>query len=180
MILTRDDALAAKIRALLDHGYDPASGTYRSSGFNGRLSELGAALGRSSLSALSSEVEARMNAIATYQSLFKTHGLQDQIRLIVPQTKTRWNGQTLVGLFQSAAVNLDTFRDTMRAMGVEVGRTAQCWPGLPHFTAYDDNNYPIAKHAEDQTIALPLYRGLSNDEILHIVSSIRRALEVCS
>jgi dTDP-4-amino-4,6-dideoxygalactose transaminase len=176
MILTQDPKLAKKLRLLIDHGYDPDQGTYVMPGFNGRLSELAAALGRCSLAVLDEEIAGRMRAIEAYERLAAECGLDQQLRLIVPSSPATWNGQTLVGVLKNKTIDVELLRDHMRACEIEVGRTAQWWPGLPAFREQWGEFCPVGREMAESTVALPLYGGLSNEEILHIVTSIKSVL----
>lgn len=160
--LTDDDALAAELRALRNHG-QAAPGVFTVAAGNHRLTDFAAAMGRAQLDRLDEEIE-RRRAIA------------DALRRALPSLAfqreapgTAANVQTL-GALLPAGLGRDEAIAALRARGVEAGRLSYALSRLP--TVAVDQPAPNAEAIEDRGVALPMFGALTDHEVERIVLSV--------
>src|SRR5690606_14102207 len=160
--LTDDDALAAELRALRNHG-QAAPGVFTVAAGNHRLTDFAAAMGRAQLDRLDEEIE-RRRAIA------------DALRRALPSLAfqreapgTAANVQTL-GALLPAGLGRDEAIAALRARGVEAGRLSYALSRLP--TVAVDQPAPNAAAIEDRGVALPMFGALTDHEVERIVLSV--------
>lgn len=173
MVLTRDAARAAKLRALRNHGQS-TPGTFVCAGPNARLSEMHAAIGVVQMAKLG-DILARRRAMA------------DEIRAAVPLKWQRApagavvNHQTLgFVLPQPATGSLRDARDTLvtalRDAGVEASILSYALHRLPQFQQYAVNrgrSFPVADRVVDGGVAVPLHPGMSPSDVAAVIDALR-------
>jgi dTDP-4-amino-4,6-dideoxygalactose transaminase len=142
-------------------------------GFNYRMTDIQAAVGREQLRRVPGVVARRREIAATY------HRLLSATQWIgIPQepswARTNW---------QSYAVRLPdhcdqrTVMQTMLDAGIATRRGIMC---AHREACYADSRHaplPHSEAAQDRTIVLPLYPQMTLDEIEHVVSTLKRATE---
>ena len=174
MVTTRDDAIADKVRLLRQHG---AVERYRHDilGYNFRLTDLAAAIGRAQLSKLDRFNEARRrNAAALTAGLSGVPGLTPPVeregyRHVYHQYTVRVAG------------NRDRVQQHLHELGIG---TAIHYPVPVHRQplylelGYGGTSMPIAEEVAGQVLSLPVHPGLSEADIGRIVSSVREAVAV--
>jgi dTDP-4-amino-4,6-dideoxygalactose transaminase len=142
-------------------------------GFNYRMTDIQAAVGREQLRRVPGVVARRREIAATY------HRLLSAMQWIgIPQepswARTNW---------QSYAVRLPdhcdqrTVMQTMLDAGIATRRGIMC---AHREACYADSRHALLPHSEaaqDRTIVLPLYPQMTLDEIEHVVSTLKRATE---
>jgi dTDP-4-amino-4,6-dideoxygalactose transaminase len=176
MITTSDDALAHAVRKLTNHGKNPKSGLFDEPGFNARLSELSSVCGRASLAHLNQEVEARTRHLRRYEDALRSEEDEGTIRLIRPPTGSKWNVQTLVLELCDTTTSTEKLCAEARAQGIELGGTAQCWPGSGAYPALESDDFPVAARLEKRTLSLPIYDGLEPEDVQKVCSVIINTL----
>jgi dTDP-4-amino-4,6-dideoxygalactose transaminase len=148
--------------------------TYESVGYNYRLTDLQAAVGRVQLRRLPETLERRRRLAARYAD-----GLSDIPGLRLPQepawARTNW---------QSYCVRLPDSCDQRRVMralldqGIASKRGVMCAHRTP---AYDEAPWTSggslreSERAEDRCIMLPLYPGMSDDDQDRVADALRHA-----
>jgi perosamine synthetase len=148
--LTDDDALAARLRALRNHGQS-APGTFVLAGGNHRLTDFAAALGASQLPRLDQEIDAR-RAVATE--------LRDALPFLAFQAEapgTRANVQTFGALLPDT-IERDGFLARLRAQGVEAGKLSYALGRID--TAGALGSFPVAEAIADRGVALPMFGAM--------------------
>ncbi len=168
MITTNDDLLAARIRALRQHGQGPV-GTMEP-GYNLRMNEISAALGRVQLSRLDEFIEARNKVAKWYEDGL---GNLDWIDLPIA-TPGRIYQSYVLQIHADAPVSRDEFVAGLRRADI------QCQAGIePVHRHAPYRDVPRASLGVSEALAksalfLPMYCGLRHDEVERICSTIAR------
>lgn len=176
MVTTSDDALAQRMRLLRSHGgaRSPLGMRFESHGFNYRMSELQAALGRAQMRRLDEILDGRRAAAESYMRL-----LEPLAYVAVP------GREDARGTFQSFVVLLDDDIDrdavvaSMRRADVETTLGTYAMHAHPAFAryGYSAGDLPFAYRAQQQSLTLPLWPGMGLDINERVVSELRVAVE---
>lgn len=171
MVTTDDEELAARVRSLRQHG---ATERYRHEilGYNFRLTDLAAALGRAQLARLDGFNEARRrNAAVLNEGLRGTPGVR------LPQERERCKH-----VYHQYTIRVEQDRDAMQERLRELGvGTAVHYPIPVHRQPlYRDHGYgldslPCAVLAANQVLSLPVHPGLTDSDLQRIIDSVRQA-----
>jgi len=175
MLITNDDELARKLRALRNHGIEIKDGKteFFLTGFNFRMTDFQAVLLISQLTRLNEILEYKDKLAQAYFT-----GLQDCDKLklpLVPQNKKHtWQSFHVV-------MNDDIDRDALiiqlkeRGIGTNLG--AQCMPFQKFFIEKYKLNcsklFPNAMKAYLKGLVLPLYGLLDENNIRYICSALK-------
>ncbi|MBR9817214.1 MAG: DegT/DnrJ/EryC1/StrS family aminotransferase [Rhodospirillales bacterium] len=186
MVTTKHQKLAQRVQCLRNHGAtgpvfgaDPskpyAMSTFDMLGFNLRLSDIQAAVGVAQMSKLEGILNERRSLALCYSEL-----LADVDELVLPADD---EGHT----YQSYVVRTKTGDCSRRNSIMEhlASNNIQTRPGTHavHRLGYYAEKYslrpsefPNASRAEDTTITLPIFPGMSHDQQVFVVDSIMSAL----
>jgi perosamine synthetase len=172
MVTTDDDELAARVRLLRQHG---ATKRYRHEvlGYNFRLTELAAAIGRAQLRKLDGFNEARRrNAAVLNRGLAGIAGLQ---------TPRERQGYRHVYHQYTVSIERDRDRVQERLSRVGVG-TAIHYPLPVHRQplyldlGYGSTSLPVTERMAGKVLSLPVHPGLTGGDLDRIIDSVRTAL----
>lgn len=178
MVLTRDAARAAQVRALRNHGQS-SPGIFPMAGPNARMSELHAAVGLAQMEKLDAILQRRK-------------AMAEEVRAAVALA---WQGAP-----EGAVVNHQTLgfvlpapeegphandrrgaRDAliaaMRADGVEANILSYALHRLPAFASHAVNatrSFPVTDRVVDGGVAVPLHPGMSAHEVSTLIDALRR------
>ncbi len=177
MMLTGDPAMARALARLRVHGMEPKY-HHHEVGFNSRLDALQAAVLRVKLRYLDDWTQRRRQAAERYRSLFEAQRLTEHVVLPCERAaNVHVYNQYVIRV--PAAVR-DPLRDylTARQIGTEIYypiplHLQPCFASLGHRTG----DFPIAESAAQQTIALPMYPELTDEQQRAVVVSIRQFLD---
>lgn len=179
MIVTNREDLVSKARLLRSHGmtsltWDRHRGhasTYEviSHGFNYRLDELHAALGRVQLKKLSENNERRRKLLCCYKNAI------DSMRgWIMPFAESI---EASVGHLMVAVAPSPIARDEavkrLRASGVQSSLHYPCIADFPAFAKQTNELLPITREFVSRAITLPLYPTMIEDDIYKVCDIIR-------
>jgi perosamine synthetase len=186
-ILTADDALALAMRDFRSHGLvrdrarlarhdGPWSYEIQSLGFNYRLSDLQAALGRSQLAKLDRFVARRREIVARYRAALSQH---PRLELLAetPGAEPAWH------LF--AVLLPDGTRAKIYAALERRGIRAQVhYIAVNEFPLYRGLGYdpaatPIARRASERLLSLPLFPSMTDADVDRVVTALGEALAGC-
>lgn len=190
MVVTNDDHLADRIKALRSHGmttlsWDRHQGratTYdvTLNGFNYRLDDLRAALANVQLAKLPAANARRRVLARRYAAAFAALGDRDIFYVLGDRAEA---GTAHVG----AVIVPEAVRDTVRAVLAERGiQTSLHYPPIHLFRAFRDGQGEVLQQSEAfarRVITLPLYPGLADaavDEIAAAVVSVARANQIAA
>jgi dTDP-4-amino-4,6-dideoxygalactose transaminase len=172
-VATRDDDLAHRADLLTVFG-NRGDGVSELPGFNGKMQEWNALLGRHALREVDAWIERRAELVRRYRAaLGQLPGLSFQ---------AGHEGATVAHQYFAVRVdpvalglNVEELRQALWAEGIE-GRRYYA-PALHHHPAYDDlvtPPLPTVDALADSVICLPLYAHLTDDELDGICTAIHR------
>lgn len=167
MCLTDDDALAARLRRLRNHG-QTSPGAFDEASGNHRLTEMAAAMGLAQLDSLDT-VLGRRRAIADhYRDALDGNGLVMQA---LPSGATR-NEQTF-GVLAESAEKRDALITGLAARKIEAGKLSYALGRLPSLASADrESDLAVSGSIADRGLALPLHASLTEDEVARVVTAI--------
>lgn len=176
-IATDDADLAGRLRSLRNHGIAQAEGENRfvMPGYNYRLTDFQAALGRPQLCRLNEWIERRMELHTIYRQ--NLHGTAIEFPADIPGHV--W--QTLMVLVPQS-ISRDALVEKMRSSRIETGIGAHCIHGLQYYKdTYPDQaeelKESISHYLFTQGLALPLYQGLSKEDVKRVCTALIRYMQ---
>ncbi len=171
-IITNDDALAARLRLLREHG-SKTKYEHAIVGMNSRLDGLQAAILKVKLSHLSAWTEARRERAKRYGELLAT----------IPGLILPWEDPNAHHVYHLYVVQVPVDRDALLSVlqkrGVGVGihypTPLHLQPALAEYGG-QMGDYPIAESVARRIISLPLYPELRDDQMQFICDMLGEAL----
>lgn len=168
LVTTNDDRLAAAIRRLRVHGSERRY-EHIEIGINGRLDALQAAVLRVKLGHLDAWTEARRRNAARYAALFSAAGMADL--LAVP----RVTDGHVFNQFVIRSKRRDELKAFLasREIGTEIYYPIplHLQPSYRHL-GYAPGDFPEAERAARETLALPIFPELTEEQQAFVVDSI--------
>ncbi len=168
MTVTSDPQIAATLKVLRMHGMEPKY-HHTIVGGNFRLDALQAAVLRVKLKYLDGWTEARRRNAGLYRALLAERGALDRIRLPEDEPGHIYNQ------FVIRTDDRDRLQAHLRSAGIGTEiyypvplHLQQCFAHLDH----REGSMPNAESAARETLALPVYPELGEDQIAHVVDSI--------
>ncbi|HUU13049.1 MAG TPA: DegT/DnrJ/EryC1/StrS family aminotransferase [Terriglobia bacterium] len=173
MLTTSSLSLATELRLLRSHGEESRYHHIRL-GFNFRLTEFAAALGREQLRRLPGEVRARRrNAAALTRGLASLGGLKTPI--VAPGAAHAFNLFTVRINPTTLSMSRDAFQAALARQGIE---TAVHYPvplhRQPIFRGHGtDRDFPVSTRLAKTVLSLPIHPGLTHRELDRIIRAVR-------
>ncbi len=180
-IVTNSDQLARKLRALRNHGQDPAASIpeFIMPGFNYRMTEFQAAFGSNQMKKLDRIIEARRRLARRYNSLLGSDPVT------VPSTPSGSSPvyQSYVTLLPEAATprRAEIIRE-LKEQGIETNIGTWHMPLTTYFRTcygYCLGDFPTTDQIFDRSLTLPLHEFLTDTEqesVVHTLLQTIRAL----
>ena len=186
-ITTNDDDLALRMQRFRNHGIsiDHARRAIQrtweydvdSLGFNYRISDIQCALGRSQLKRLPSSIARRRDIATQYDTAFS------ELEVVSPLKTSADVGHA----YHLYVIQLDIARlkvnrtEIFRALraeniGVNVHYIPVPWHPLYRRLGYQPGGFPVAEDAYKRIISLPLWPGLSDDDVNDVVEAVRKVI----
>lgn len=178
LLVTDDCKLAAKIKALRNHGIQIKNGKteFVLPGFNYRMTDFQAALVGSQFQRLEKIFDKRNELAKIY--LNQLAGLKAVQLPHLPDNK-RHTWQTFHILLDDA-VNRDQIIEKLKQKGIGTNLGAQCMPYQEFFQKKYrlecKRLFPNAMRAYNQGLALPLYEKLSHEQVVMISKTLKEIL----
>lgn len=174
-ILTNDDAMAKRLRALRNYGSE-VKYSHPEIGFNSRLDPMQAAILNVKLAHLAKWNAARVEAAARYTSMLT--GLRDvQVPRALPGNDHVWH----IYAIRVPAKVRDQVLHAMHEKGIGVGLhypTPIHLQGAFKHLGHREGDFPVAERLAKEMISLPMYPELSADQQTQVVSALTAALRV--
>lgn len=171
MCLTDDDALAARLRRLRNHGQS-APGVFEEASGNHRLTELGAALGLAQLETLEATIGRRRAIADRYRRALAGTELVLQA---MPESATR-NEQTF-GVLAPSTEKRDALIAFLASRRIEAGKLSYALGRLPTLaTAERASDLRVSERVVDRGLALPLHASLTDEEVERVGLAVREGL----
>lgn len=180
MVVCNDPALADRISLLRNHGHRPKYYN-QAVGGNFRMDALQAAILRAKFKYLEGWTAGRQKNAAQYRRLFNEAGLasedpqrRSQMPVILPK-ETGW-GSHIYHLYQARVQRRNELMAYLkeRQVGSEI-----YYPVPLHLQAcfkdlgYAAGTLPNAESAAEETLALPIYPELTEEQIQHVVDAMK-------
>ena len=174
---TDDPVLGRSLARLRVHGMEPKY-HHHEVGFNSRLDAIQAAVLRVKLRHLDTWTHQRREAATRYMSLFQAHGLTELVTLPVERPGN-------FHVFNQYVIRVpgpvrDPLREYLHArqIGTEIYypiplHLQPCFAPLGH----QPGDFPIAEAAARESMALPMYPELTDEQQSFVVGSIRQFLD---
>lgn len=175
MATTNDASFARELRLMRSHGSERRY-YHEKIGANFRLDALQAAVLRVKAPHLPAWTAARRANADRYRALFAEAGLEERVTLPV----TRDDCFHIYNQFVIRAPR----RDELRAWLQERGVSTEIYYPLPFHLqdcfkplGYRPGDFPEAERASNETLALPIYGELTEEQLRHVVTTIRQFYE---
>ncbi len=184
MLTLKNSAHLKQVQLLRQHGMDTSDLArhgansvvfegYATTGFNGRLTDIQAAVGLEQLKRLGEMVEHRRVLAATYYV-----ALSELPGVIPPMepayAKSNW--QSYVIRLEDASLQLDVMQRLLDA-GVSTRRgVMNIHREAPYSPFWEEGSLPISELAQDSCIILPIYHAMTVDDCREIAARIARAM----
>jgi dTDP-4-amino-4,6-dideoxygalactose transaminase len=176
VVVTRDEAVADAVRALRNHGQEVRDGQrqFTTAGFNYRLTEIQAAIGRVQLERLAEILSIRRRLATTYLT-----ALEGTPGLALPAGIPEHTWQTFMVVLESPEIR-ERVQAACRAAGIEAGpgsvagHSAPIWES--RFTAPEDL-CPVSTRLAECGLALPLHPRMTEADIQRVATTLRNNLE---
>lgn len=188
MVTTDDDALAERMRRLRSHGmttltWDRHRGHASSYdvtelGYNYRMDEVRAAIGRAQLSKLGHNNQRRRTLSAIYRQ---------QLKEKAPEVKVpfeSYRGEPachLMAVLLPAGSDRAAFMERLKAERIQ---TSIHYPPIHHFSYYRDNNIVRATGLEKtdevaaREVTLPLFSTMTPSQVEQVADAVQRAVQL--
>jgi dTDP-4-amino-4,6-dideoxygalactose transaminase len=178
MVVTNVDHVADEVRLLRDHGRPRAKGErfydIQRIGYNVRLSELHAAIGRVQLRHLETWNERRRENAARYHAAFEAVG----VPLGLPRTLPRAVHAFLHYTVRVADGRRDALQRHLADAGIE---STVLYPQDLHLlapyralTGHAEGDFPVAERLTSEVMSLPNHPDVSADDIDAVVAAVAR------
>ena len=175
MVTCADDALAAKIRALRNHGMEPRY-FHKWIGGNFRIDAIQSAVLSVKLPHLDDWSTARSRHAARYREAFAARGLDEVLGLPIEP----WKGTAHHHIYNQFVIRSPK-RDELRRHLGEAGIGSEVYYPLPlhlqecfRVLGYRQGDFPESERAARETLALPVYPELNSAQQDYVVDAIVR------
>jgi dTDP-4-amino-4,6-dideoxygalactose transaminase len=185
MVVTNDDAAADKMRILRSHGMTTMSWDRHRGhawsydvvelGYNYRIDEIRAAIGRVQLSKLDQNNERRRNL-----SLLYREQLEELVpSIVVPFSTARGTSAChLMPILLPVGVDRIGFMENMKSNGIQ---TSIHYPPIHNFKTYTKGgtahfNLPVTDNVTGREVTIPLFPGLTDENVAYVVDSVQSAI----
>jgi dTDP-4-amino-4,6-dideoxygalactose transaminase len=185
MVVTNDDGAANKMRILRSHGMTTMSWDRHRGhawsydvvelGYNYRIDEIRAALGRVQLSKLEQNNKRRRNLSELYREQ-----LEELIpSIVVPFNKPRgMSACHLLPILLPDGCDRIGFMEHMKSNGIQ---TSIHYPPIHKFKTYTEGsgalyNLPLTENVAGREVTLPLYPGLTDENVADVVHAVQGAI----
>ena len=169
MVTTNDSAFADEVRMLRNHGRSEKY-VHQSFGYNFRMSEIAAALGRYQLSKLDSFNKARREAARFYDDELRSY--------LETPTETR-NARHVYHMYVVRTQRRDQLKAFLAQKGVETGIHYPIPIHLqPAFTSLArSDKLPVTEESCETVLSLPIYPTISRDQLNYISHQTKTFLQ---
>ena len=178
MVVTNDAALADRLRTLRVHGAEHKY-YHRLMGGNFRLDAIQAAVLNVKLKYLDDWTHQRDRNASRYESLFKGSGLLETNQVQLPTAVYAHAGIDNHHIYNQFVIRAQQ-RDQLRTHLRENGVVSEIYYPIPlHLQecfgnlGYHEGDFPEAERAAGETLALPIYPELNDEQQAYIVDTIQ-------
>ena len=167
-VVTRDEEMAQKMRMIRDHG-QAQKYFHDLEGYNGRLDAIQAAVLRIKLKRLQDWNLSRRKNAALYTELLQ------EIPCITPPVEAEF-AESVYHLYVILADNRDGLQKILSEKGIATGLhyplPLHLQKAYTHI-GYKKGDFPVAEHAAERLLSLPMYPELTEEQIEYVCYSIK-------
>ncbi len=175
MVVCQDAALAAKLRAMRNHGMEPRY-FHKWIGGNFRLDAIQAAVLNVKLPYLDTWSAGRRERAAFYRKQFAQRGLDRTLGLpFEPFAQSGLANHHIYNQFVIRAPRRDALREHLQKQGIG----SEIYYPLPlhlqecfRYLGYKEGDFPESERAAKETLALPIFPELTEDQQAYVVEQI--------
>jgi len=178
VILTDDDQAAAKMVSLRNQGRTPGDTWLNHSylGYNYRLDEMSAALGRVQMNRIDELLEKRAKVAAWYNQIFAEIDEIETPQVAGTTTRTSW---FVYVIRLSPAINRNTVAEKLKKKGI---------PARPYFVpihlqpymvqrfGYKTGDFPVTEDLGERGLALPFSSVMKKSQVDQVCSVVKKIL----
>lgn len=176
MITTNSNALFERLTVLRNHGSRliGAELSFTENGFNYRMSEIQAAIGLVQLGRLESMVRERRRIARMYMDRLSE---LETVSVPLCASYEECTFQSFVILLING-IDRNRIILEMKSAGIETTLGTYAMHSQPAFSrfGYSAGDLPHAWYAQEHSLTLPLFTGMSENDIDHVVNSLARAV----
>jgi perosamine synthetase len=165
MITTSDPDLAGRLRRLRQHGMGAEE--TEEAGYNFRMNELAAAIGRVQLQRLPGLLEKRRRAAGWY-----TEGLKDLDWLILPEGSSHAFQSYVVQMSGDAPVTRERLIEHLRNHSIETQAGVQPVHLHKPYLKSAKGSLPVSEQAGNNTVFLPMHAELRGEDVERVCRSL--------
>ncbi|MEQ9285448.1 MAG: DegT/DnrJ/EryC1/StrS family aminotransferase [Cyclobacteriaceae bacterium] len=176
VVVTNEELLASKLRALRNHGIDSENTSrmdFIMAGYNCRMTDFQAAMLISQLNRSTEALKKRNHIASRYFEEIRNEKIQLPF---IPKNKTP-NWQTFHVMLREPLVQKEVI-ERLRKDGIGTNYGAQCIPEQSYYkNKYGYNcriDFPNALRAYETGLALPIYEKLTDQEVTVIIENVNR------
>lgn len=170
LVTTQDDALAERLKIFRVHGSHPKY-YHKWVGGNFRIDALQAAILAVKLPHLPGWTKARQDNAARYRTMFAAAGVEKAGVVLPPEVRPHIYNQFVIRAPR---------RDALMAFLKERNIGSEIYYPVPMhlqecfaYLGHKAGDFPESERAARETLALPIYPGLTEDQQAHVVASVR-------
>ena len=180
MIVCDDDALDARFRSMRNQGRSSMGGwlAHQELGYNYRMADINAALGRVQLSRLPGFLRVRKRLAANYRKLFRQRLPEFECLRDVPGLERSWFVFVILVPERMRGAGRDRLLRDLQSQGIGCAHyfpALHLQPSLAHL-GYRRGDFPVAEEVADRSLAIPFHHGLSLTDQERVVAAIARAV----
>jgi perosamine synthetase len=175
VVVTRDEKLAARIRALRNQGRYQTDDWFQHTelGFNYRISELNCALGLAQLGRLEEILQKRQAVAAAYHQRLSRCANLTLPPVAIHGGRISW----FVYVVRTPVDNRDAIMRGLRDAGIECGRYFAPIHSQPSYAAWRNSpNLAVTEAESKRTIALPFFNNLPIESINEVCETLEKLL----
>lgn len=178
VVVTRDEALARRIRALRNQGRYPTDDWFQHTelGYNYRISEINCALGLAQMSRLDEILQKREAVAAAYHQRLSPYPDLALPPLTLPNGRISWFVY-VVRLAAGAGLEADTVLRSLAAAGIGSGRYFAPIHLQPSYAAWRHSaSLPVTEAEASRSLALPFFNNIEAAAIDEVCENLVRLL----
>ncbi len=176
VVVTRDEALARRIRALRNQGRYESDDWFQHTelGYNYRISEINCALGLAQMARLEEILQKRADVASAYHRRLNRYQELVLPPLAFPAGRISWFVY-VVRLNAGAHLNRDAIMRSLAAAGIASGRYFAPIHLQPSYAAWRHSaNLAVTEAVASRTLALPFFNNIEADAIDHVCDTLGR------
>jgi perosamine synthetase len=181
VVVTRDEALARRIRALRNQGRYESDDWFQHAelGYNYRISEINCALGLAQMSRLEVILQKREAVASAYHQRLRRYQTLTLPQLALSAGRISWFVY-VVRLSINPYLDRDAVRHALAAAGIASGRYFAPIHLQPSYAAWrNSTNLAVTEAEASRTIALPFFNNLGAEAMDYVCNTLGHLLLPC-